>query len=73
MSRLIRIDKRGAAGDPLEEFPKGNSPWRLKGTLAGPRVAHVPDTIYNRRAALFEAINIGAVASTRSLNRVHLH
>jgi len=42
------IDGRGAAGDPLEEFPEGNSLWRLKGAFPGPRVAHVPDTIYEQ-------------------------
>ncbi len=32
-SRLIRINERSAAGDPLEEFPKGNCLRRLKGAF----------------------------------------
>ena len=31
--RLIRINERSAAGDPLEEFPKGNSLRRLAGAF----------------------------------------
>jgi hypothetical protein len=50
-SRLIRINERSAAGDPLEEFPKGNSLRRLEGRLLmSARRLRPPDIINRRRA-----------------------
>jgi hypothetical protein len=59
-SRLIRIYERSAAGDPLEEFPKGNSLRRL---LVSVRRLRPPDII-NRRAAQFEPVSADTTAST---------
>jgi hypothetical protein len=47
--RLIRINQRSAACDPLEEFPKGNSLRRLQGALVFPRWMQGHDTIRERR------------------------
>jgi hypothetical protein len=49
--RLIRINERSAGGDPLAEFPKGNSLWRLQGGFVCPRWSHAPAM----RVALVEA------------------
>jgi len=48
-SRLIRINDRSAAGDPLKEFPKGNSLRRLEGASLILCWLHAPDRICNRR------------------------
>jgi hypothetical protein len=52
--RLIRIDERSAAGDPLEEFPKGNSLWRLQGAFVFPSLLHTLDTICHGRWRAFD-------------------
>ena len=52
-SRLIRINERSAAGDPLEEFPKGNSLWRLEGAFVFPCWLHEPDPYLQQTLGAF--------------------
>jgi hypothetical protein len=53
-SRLIRINERSAAGDPLEEFTKGNSLRRFEGAFVF-RVGYTPCHYLTRVLALLEA------------------
>jgi len=70
-SRLIRI-ARSAAGDPLKEFPKGNSLRRLEGASVILCWLHAPDRICNRREVLFKPPAQIAMASARSLEQLAL-
>jgi hypothetical protein len=51
--RLIWINERSAGGDPLAEFPKGNSLRRLPGGFVCPRWAYA----FAMRVALVEAVS----------------
>ena len=54
---MIRTNERSAVGDPLKEFPKGNSLRRLKGAFVCPRVGCALLKQINKCAALFEAVS----------------
>jgi hypothetical protein len=63
-SRLIRINRRSAAGDPLEEFPKGNSLRRLQGASVSALVAR-PRNYMSRALAFFEPPGFEAASTDR--------
>ena len=71
-SRLIRINEWRAAGDPLEEFPKGNSLRRLTGASVFLCWLLAPDPICNRREVLFEPPGQIPMASAQSLEQLTL-
>ena len=68
-SRLIRISERSTAGDPLDEFPKGNSLQRLEGAFVF-RVGCTPlDTICHGCRLFLKPPAQIAMASARSLEQ----
>jgi len=68
-SRLIRINKWSATGDPFEEFPNGNSLWPLEGAFVFPCWLHAADTVCHGRWLILKPPAQIAMASARSLEQ----